>query len=598
MKICKPLMFGALSAFVLTGCMDKDYDLSDIDTTSQFKFTDLVLPIQMDPVVLSDIITVEEGDQLKEVTINGETFYAVEESGTFNSDPIHVNEFSASAGVMSQEQSSFHLSEGANVKGRAASGQNKVYLLINPVYKSLIYDATDIDSSVRDLTQIFYKNLDFTLSIALTNVPSSITTELENIVLKLPKGLDVVSVSAPGYSFKASDYNKNTGELSLDRISVSNNKTSVSIITKSIDLSTYPGSFTYSSASNAGTFHLDSEFSIKNGGKLVATASAAQLAQLPNDINFTVTYEVGKLNATGILGSIHYDLKGQGLNLEPVTLNDLPDFLADDETNLILRNPQIYLTIDNPVGHLGLGFESGFNIIAHRDNAPTQQYPLNGLIKVENKDGDYNYVLAPYPDDIANVPSEFASDLTRIQYDHLGYILSGAGLPNTLDIDLVDPMIPLQKLTSPLMLGEDLNGMSGSYRFLAPLALDGHSRIIYTKTEDGWWSEDLEALTITTLMLTTTASNDIPLDAELAVYPIDKDGNYIKGLDIVPVKLPGNSTDQNITFSVKGNITNLDGVVITATVVPDGSSETLAPSQYITLDNIKVKVSGNYTKKF
>ena len=46
----------ACSALVFTGCIDNSYDLSDIDTTTQLRFNNLVLPIQMDPILLSDII--------------------------------------------------------------------------------------------------------------------------------------------------------------------------------------------------------------------------------------------------------------------------------------------------------------------------------------------------------------------------------------------------------------------------------------------------------------------------------------------------------------------------------------------------------------
>ena len=76
---------------LLTGCIDNGYDLTDIDTTSEIKVNDLTLPVNLAPVTLSDIIAVgeNEDDKVKEVTINGKTFYAVEETGSFSSDPLH-----------------------------------------------------------------------------------------------------------------------------------------------------------------------------------------------------------------------------------------------------------------------------------------------------------------------------------------------------------------------------------------------------------------------------------------------------------------------------------------------------------------------------
>ena len=82
---------------LLTGCIDNGYDLTDIDTTSEIKVNDLTLPVNLAPVTLSDIIAVgeNEDDKVKEVTINGKTFYAVEETGSFSSDPLRIDPFSA-----------------------------------------------------------------------------------------------------------------------------------------------------------------------------------------------------------------------------------------------------------------------------------------------------------------------------------------------------------------------------------------------------------------------------------------------------------------------------------------------------------------------
>ena len=55
--------------------------------------------------------------------------------------------------------------------------------------------------------------------------------------------------------------------------------------------------------------------------------------------------------------------------------------------------------------------------------------------------------------------------------------------------------------------------------------------------------------------------------------------------------------NQEINIRITGEIKNLDGIIFTATVLPT-SNEALAPSQTITLSNLRAKVSGNYTKEF
>ncbi len=59
---------------LLTGCMDDNYDLSNIDTTSEVKVNGLVLPVNVKPVTLS---IDEEGGITEEVDpATGKKIYA------------------------------------------------------------------------------------------------------------------------------------------------------------------------------------------------------------------------------------------------------------------------------------------------------------------------------------------------------------------------------------------------------------------------------------------------------------------------------------------------------------------------------------------
>lgn len=589
-------LLGTAGCLALTGCIDDKYDLSDIDTTSQFQVKDLVLPVQLDPVTLSDIINVKDGDQIKEVTINGKTFFAVEETGEFESDGIKVNTFEADSDPLESKTARFKingaagLKKGAKRKADAASA----YYLIERVQQNIDYEASGIDGSVRELTSLTYNPLSFVILLTSEKITDNLGPRLENLEIQLPKGLILSNVTASGYTYNPSDYSPATGVLHLGTIDVKGAKSEIVITSTGIDLSSYDHPFKYDAGSNSGSFSLKSDFTIEDA-RLTFSTGSDLLALLGEEIDFTVDYQLTPLVATSIMGSIAYDLSGTGLDIDPIELDNLPDFLADPETNLILANPQIYLNLNNPVGEFGLGYQSGLEIISFRQEGD-KAFNLGSEITVAGKSGQYNYLLAPDPAAVSNIPEDFATNIIKMTYPNLGMILSGNGLPEKLDIKLIDPQIPVQKLTSPFLLGVELPGMKGTYRFLAPLALEGDSRIVYTKTEDGWWSEDLADLVITKLELSALVSSDLPLDATMAVYPLDKDGNRIQGLTIVPVNLPANSQDREMTFSITGEIRNLDGVLITATVTPD-SQDALSPDQLITLKNIRVKVSGNYTRE-
>ena len=89
------LRFGAITGFavILTGCIDNDYDLSDIDTTSEIKVNNLTLPVKIDAITLNDIFDISEDSKIQTVTVNGQEFYAVTQHGDINSQSINIPTF-------------------------------------------------------------------------------------------------------------------------------------------------------------------------------------------------------------------------------------------------------------------------------------------------------------------------------------------------------------------------------------------------------------------------------------------------------------------------------------------------------------------------
>ena len=49
---------------LFASCIDNNYDLSDIDTTSRFEVKDLVIPVNLDPIMMSDLLEIKEGDNI------------------------------------------------------------------------------------------------------------------------------------------------------------------------------------------------------------------------------------------------------------------------------------------------------------------------------------------------------------------------------------------------------------------------------------------------------------------------------------------------------------------------------------------------------
>lgn len=596
------LLWGAGLALLLTGCIDNDYDLSDIDTTSQFRVNNLTIPVNLETVVLSDIIKVEEGDRLEEVTINGNTFYAVTQEGVFNSDGIIINSFEANHGMIEPKEAVFKISEPESARRKAEETVvTGTYLLTEDINEDLNYVAETINGSLRVLTDIYFKDLIFEIILTTNSLPDNDnwSSSFYNLDLSIPIGLNVIDIKAGETSYSPSAYNPITGVISLPEIKLVHNNADIRIIANALNIEGYkdrPFVPSKDPCSDTGTFSLKTHFNIDKGAQLKITGPSDELAQI-REIAYRVDYNLDELQATSILGDIYYDLKGTGLNIDPINLENMPSFLDDPETDLIISNPQIYLDLMNPIGRYGLSYQSSLDIIAkrlHQDNSFRSPE-----IVVPNREGRFNYLLAPYPDKVTNIPSGFEpiAPENKLTYVNLGNLLSGEGLPETLDIEIVNPEVPQQTVTSPFLLDQTIDGMEGRYTFLAPLSLKEGSTIV--KTVDGWWTEDLSDLNIEYLSILADATNGLSTGVILNLYAIDRDGNQISSEG--SLKLDENAVNTPIEIKLEGlepgkPFNNLDGIQLYV-IAGSNNGQPLAPDQIINLDNLKAKVTGFYTKK-
>ena len=596
MKHFLKFVWGTSIALLLTGCIDDNYDLSDIDTTSKFKVDSLAIPVNLAPVVLDDIIKIKEGDNLKKDTLNGKVFYAVKQTGEFHSDGINVNKFSVEPDPLQSKTATFRPAENANNARGYRRANGKSYVLKDAVNEEIHYTATDIDGAVRGLTEINFEPMLFEMTLVSSQVSKGIKTQMSDILLTLPKGLVIQGIKAGDKngdkSYAPSVYNPELGTLKIESFEFTD-EGKIQITATGLHLKAeYYGEdiFNYDIRANSGSMNLASEFNLDE-----ATLNL-EISSFPDEIEYEVNYKIGTLSVTSLLGSIYYDLSGTGLNIEPINLSNMPSILTDPQTNLILSNPQIYLQLINPIGVYGLQYQSSLEILAIRDNQEDPDPFPSPLVTVPATTGEYNVVLAPYTDKISNVPEKFAPGLDRLTYDRLGEILAGQGIPQMLDLKLIDPQIPVQTLTSPFKLGESISGMEGSYMFLAPLSLAKGSTIV--KKVDGWWSEDLADLNIEKLRITANATNGTSMGVSLYVKAIDRDGNAISSEGTIALREGADNAEIELTLKGLNGapFNNLDGVEIYV-MADESDGQPLAPEQKITLENLKARVWGYYERK-
>lgn len=113
-------------------------------------------------------------------------------------------------------------------------------------------------------------------------------------------------------------------------------------------------------------FSLSADMFVKNGkvavyvsnvkSKYFDASGNVYLARLVNDVPQSVAYscniDITDIEVETFSGTVRYDI--EDIDIDPVEMNDLPDVLSQSGTDIKLANPQIYLSMNNPVGEYDL----------------------------------------------------------------------------------------------------------------------------------------------------------------------------------------------------------------------------------------------------
>lgn len=580
MKHRMPLACTVCAALLtLTGCVDDKYDLSDIDTTSRIEVNDLTIPVNIDPFTLESMFDLDEEDPDEKIkVIDG--VYCVTEKGSFTSSEIIIDRINLGAvpGTASSDQIN------TGVSGNLPANQT-VAITFSTGEASVSYSTTDVPDEIKAIKSL---KADFDISYTL------VLKELVNKVSKLK--FDAIDVQFPaGLTGVPSvgSYNGDTGILHIPAADASKPSLDVTLHCSAIDFKKIGGEFD----PDTHTAKIDLKVRIIAGG--LSFNSSDLTGAMPATVTLEGESTITAMTVNAFSGRIEYNI--EGVNIDPVVLNDLPDLLQQKETKINILNPQIYLNVENPLSSYKLEATTGF-VINSEFTADDGEVILTTTHELDNPGfftvssaSSSDYCLSP------KEPTPWAAGYTpglHVPYTSLSSVLEGNGLPARLNIALKSPKVFNQPVDD-LHLGVGLGEVTGHYDFLAPLALGEKSQVVYTKLCDGWNDEDVDAITIETLIVKTKVTSHVPFDLTFTGYPVDVNGNQINGVKIEGADVPAGSVDKEVTIRITGKVTHLDGINFTATgFVPADMKAPLAPEQAIDCADIRANVSGYYIKKF
>lgn len=573
----------AITAFLLSSCIDDGYDLSDVDTNVSVNVKDLIIPVNLDEITLKSVISLEEDDAIKEV--NGQ--YAVVLKGDISSSEVKIDPFTikkprietvsgeAFVGNLSVEYP-------ANTTGAQIPADEMLIdftILEEDATTHMKFEADGVDTSIERIEKVGM-NTELTIALDFKGLEAFVDNfYMENLVLTLPKQLQV-SVSDGGV------YDPETGRVTFSK----------PLLSDSPDRKRLNLSIRNFYAEKAGAVLKDQMFSFESdckakgsiaiyGKNLKPNANVGALLNLRKlDYNYGLAF-AGDIPVEDFSGNIDYSV--DDLEVAPITIDQLPDVLNQAGTTIGLTNPQIYLKVENPLADSKVYPKVQMQMIPN--SASEETFAVAFSVDQPNN----TYCLSPFnPDSYFKDEESDYSGAAHVPFSNLGHLLYGDGIPTEIGIN-VEALA--KQYVDGFKLG-DYGTMGGEYTFFAPLQLENGSLVAYTDTIDGWNDEDVDAITIQSLKLTAQVVKDIPYALNIDIWPIDKDGKRmddVKGTASLSKEV---GSQLPLEMELVGNITHLDGIILKATVEA-ADSQVLAPSMKLQVTDVRVKATGSYEKE-
>ena len=608
-KVFKSMLLSTAMACSLFSCVNDDYDLSDVDTTVGMEIHDLTIPLKLDEVTLKSVLELEDDSQIK--VLNGE--YVVIEDGTFSSKRIELPSFTIEVPAIDPIED--ELSPNLHLDDLIPEDFDPSFLpLLDNItipddYKVVSFELenasttfdveADVDASIIGVDKV---DTEATIRIffnfdGVENLVSSF--ELENLIIQLPKGLKAQTT-------EGGIYDSATGELRFEKLA-SNKELEVMVEVDITEIQAKPAGATLEN----GKFTFSNELSVTGtvavyGHNLKKDVKIGNLLNIGNiSYECQVGFPQGNIKVESFTGDIQYQV--EGIDIDPVSLDDIPDFLTQDGTNIMLANPQIYLELNNPLYENNHIYATAALEFIPYPNSTGEEFKVD--VKID--DAINQFCLSPvkpdtyYKNESYNQLKVDFSYAEFVPFTNLGNILSGTKIPESIDINVVNPQIPAQHVED-FALGQNLGTIEGTYVFYAPMALAEGSVIKYSEIFDEWSEDEMNDITISQLKVDANITSNIPFELVLKAYPIDKNGQkitdggnviegkaYMNGSDVIPANANG-----NLVIEMIGKINQLDGIILDAELhgkdAVGSTGNALKPDHRIKLDNLKMKVSGQY----
>lgn len=278
------------------------------------------------------------------------------------------------------------------------------------------------------------------------------------------------------------------------------------------------------------------------------------------------------------------------IEIDPIRIDDLPDFLSDNNVVLDLTDPRIYITLTNPSP---VSVNVNATLKSYKNNISQGTAALENINIPKNCE-DYTICVNQNKD-----RWDDTDNMMYVKVDNMSDLIKN--IPDRIEITDVETSVVSEEVT--IDLNRDYTIIT-DYKVDTPLQFGPDTNIEYTETIDGW-DADLEDMEFDRVEASMNVINEIPLGVRMTAKAIDVDGNVLENVKVdmdVEIKAGaiGAPTEQNVKFTLTtddGKIAGLDGIEISVVASVDNSVSdvTLNENQTMQFTEIKLKLIGGIT---
>ena len=568
-------LWGFLLSFPLwmVSCVDNKYDLDkDIDMTINVGGEHLTIPAgSSDTAYLSKIIEVEEGDILQPDAAT--RVYHLTKKDDIDVEPTTVKEVTIS-------ETTTNLSPTEIVNATSSSVEVPATVTTFGDFEA---KSNNIDEALKELGALYAKApVDLILTIDFQKEQSLNFTRVQANKLK---------IVFPDYIVFKAEEGIQGHELILDGQVLSENGSSYS---RTLKVEGYKFSENAGAGKkpNGGTLTIEGVISMEGEVVTSGVSGTGILSLVPKTV-------LREMTANSVTGVIQPEIKAETTNIE---LNDLPDFLKDEETRMDITNPVILLRAEN---QLETPVEVDAVLTPMKGNAQ-----IDGKeVKVGSGYGKTPVVLASGKNVIAlsrTGECTIEGVTSNVKVEDINNLLET--IPDDIKVDLQPVVRNEGYYTAELGRAYE---MPSSYEVDVPLSFEQNLNIVYNDSVQDLNKDlnDLDKVILKKANVLLTVDNAIPLKLQLKpenvlikdVYgneltavkkTIEEDKQYVTestdGEKPVTSELVLNLTSEDTAF-----LSKIDRICFKLTAVPGSATGVpLKDTQWLKVTSIKLSVPG------